>query len=136
MSSCSPGWASAISLRGTELDPGPVTMGSTGTNHGRRLRCTAGADGTVVQGSGLWCVPAHRAKQGSTAGEWLRQRRLLQEKAQRALGVGGARLGPGIRAALTGSGGAGACGGAGEKLRAQERRHSAMGWLRRRSEKN
>ena len=33
MSSCSPGCASTLSLRGTELDPGPVTMGSAGTNH-------------------------------------------------------------------------------------------------------
>ena len=40
------------------------------------------------------------------------------------------------RAALTGSGGASACGGARQKLRAHERRHSALGWLKRRSEKN
>ena len=92
-------------------------MGSTGMNSGRRLRCTAGEDETVVQGSALWCAPAHRAKQSSTAGEWLRRRWLWQEKAQRALGVGVARLGPSTGAALTGSGGSGACGGAGQKLR-------------------
>ena len=55
MSSCSPGCASTISLKGTELDPGPVTMGSTGTNHGwgaelrsRELQVTAGGGTSVL----------------------------------------------------------------------------------------
>ena len=34
MSICSPGSACIVSLRGTEPDLGPVTMTSTGTNHG------------------------------------------------------------------------------------------------------
>ena len=34
MSSYSPRCASTLSLKGTELDPRPVTMGSVGTNHG------------------------------------------------------------------------------------------------------
>ena len=34
MSSCSPGCSCTVSLRGNELDPRPVTIGSTGTNHG------------------------------------------------------------------------------------------------------
>ena len=33
MSSYSPGWASTLSLRGTVVDRGSVTMGSMGTNH-------------------------------------------------------------------------------------------------------
>ena len=44
MSSCSPGCASTLSLRGTELDPGPVTMGSAGTNH----------DGSLGVRQGRW----------------------------------------------------------------------------------
>ena len=40
MASGSPGCASAISGKGTSLDPGPVTMASTGANHGYRLAQT------------------------------------------------------------------------------------------------
>ena len=88
--------------------------------------------GVQQERTGLWC----RARLYGAPLLTVRSRAWRQEKAQRAVGVGGARLGPSTGAALTGSGGAGACGGAGQKLRAQERRHSIMRWLRRRSEKN
>ena len=56
MSSCSPGCACTVSLRGTELDPGPVTMGSAGTSHDGSPGKVQGRQGNVVQGSALWCA--------------------------------------------------------------------------------
>ena len=65
MSSCSPGCASTISLRGTKLDPGPVTIGSTGTNHGweaesrsRELQVTVGGGTGVLVAVGAKETPA------------------------------------------------------------------------------
>ena len=62
MSSCSPGCACTVSLKGAELDPGPVAMATTGTNHGwgagsrsRELQVTAG--------SGTDMLMANRAKE-------------------------------------------------------------------------
>ena len=62
----SPGCACTVSLRGTELNPGPVTMGFTGTNHGwgaesrsRELQVTAGSCTGVLMANG--------AKETSTA---------------------------------------------------------------------
>ena len=46
MAHCSPGCVSAISGRGTSLDPGPVTIASAGANHGCRIGCVAGVDET------------------------------------------------------------------------------------------
>ena len=49
MSNCSLGCANTLCLRGTELDPGPVTMGSAGTNHDGSLQgsveCRDASDG-------------------------------------------------------------------------------------------
>ena len=78
---CSPGCANTISGRGTSLDPGPVTMASAGVNHGCRLGCAAGADGST--GSGKVQGRQGTEIQGSALG-----------RLRRALGVGGARLGP------------------------------------------
>ena len=50
MASGSPGCASAISARGTSLDLGPITMASAGVNHGCRLGCVAGEDGSNDSG--------------------------------------------------------------------------------------
>ena len=69
------GCSSTISLKGTELDPEPLTMGSIGTNHDGSSGKVQGWQGTVVQASALWCTqirwtPVRRggAKQGSAAG--------------------------------------------------------------------
>ena len=45
MASGSPGCASAISGRGTSVDPGPVTMGSVGANHVCRIAQTGWGTG-------------------------------------------------------------------------------------------
>ena len=50
VSSCSPGCASTVSLRGTELDLGLVTMGSEGTNHDGSSSVRRGSSGSL-QGS-------------------------------------------------------------------------------------
>ena len=57
MSLCSPGCACTVSLRGAELDPGPVAMATMGTNH---------SCGLVVR---QW-TPEHRGamEQGSAGG--------------------------------------------------------------------
>ena len=88
MSIYSPGCAGTVSLRGTEPDTGPVTMASTGTNHGwelnhtkRELKVTAVRSRTWYSGGSDWEREA-RSSQGSSA-------------------VGIARLGPRTRAALT-----------------------------------
>ena len=54
MSSCSIGCASTLSLMGTVQDPGPVTMGSAGTNH----------DGSSGVPQGCW--RRQEAEQGPT----------------------------------------------------------------------
>ena len=46
MARSSPGCASAISGRGTGLNPGPEWMSSRGANRGWKLGCAAGADGS------------------------------------------------------------------------------------------
>ena len=64
MSIYSPGCACTVSLRGTELDPGPVTMASMGTNHGwgaeshnRELQVTAGSGTGVLMADGAKETP-------------------------------------------------------------------------------
>ena len=92
MSSCSPGCACTVSLRGTELDPGPVTMGSVGTNHDGSSGKVQGRQGTVVQGSALWC-----ARQ-----RWTPARRGVCEAGLGGRGVAhAAAVGSGRRAART-----------------------------------
>ena len=61
----SPGCACTVSLRGTELDPGPVPMGSTGTNHGwgaesrsRELQVTVGSCTGLLMDDGAKETPA------------------------------------------------------------------------------
>ena len=92
MSICSSGCACTVSLRGIELDPGPVAMATTGTNHGwgakscsKELKVTAKSGIGVLMADGANKTPAampdktwHRggsdsereacAKHGSAAG--------------------------------------------------------------------
>ena len=78
----SPGYASAISGRGTGLNTGPEWMSSTGANHAWKLGCAAetdGSSGSVVR------LKQSAGRQGTeTQGSTLRRLR-------RALGVGGER---------------------------------------------
>ena len=52
---CGLGSASTVSLRGTELDPGPVAMATTGTNHGWEAESRRELLMTAESGKGLWC---------------------------------------------------------------------------------
>ena len=65
MSICSPGSSCIVSLKGTEPDPGLVTMTSTGTNHGcglvvrqRQSRARRSVGLMASSGSGLLCTGA------------------------------------------------------------------------------
>ena len=66
MSSCSPGCACIVSLRGTELDPGPIKMGSTGTNHGWEAESRS-RELQVMAGGGTGVLVAVGAKETTTA---------------------------------------------------------------------
>ena len=98
MSICSPGCACTVSLRGTELDPGPVTMGSTGTNHGwgaesrsRELKVTAGSGTGVLMADGaketLTAVRGRTWHRGGS--EWEREARANQGSTVRDCGSSG-----------------------------------------------
>ena len=72
MSICSPGSAGSVSLKGTELDPRPVTMAPMGTNHGwelnhakRELQVTAMRGRTWYSDGSDWEREA-RTSQGSS----------------------------------------------------------------------
>ena len=62
MSICSPGCACTVFLRGTELDPGPVMMASTGTNHGWGAESRS-TELQVTDGSGNGVLMADGAKE-------------------------------------------------------------------------
>ena len=133
MSSCSLGCASTLSLRGTILDPGLVTMGSAGTNH----------DGSSGLRQGCWRW--QEAEQGPATAPRRGNCRVRQGKLGLTVELGGVqgcwrRQGS---AAVERQGSGGTCSGLLRRAAAvqgrnagHERGHSALGRLKRKSERN
>ena len=66
MSICNPRCACNVSLRGTELDPGPITMASTGMNRGWGAESSS-RELQLTVGSGIGVLMADGAKETPTA---------------------------------------------------------------------